>query len=106
MEQFIRAVERGEASSLSTEEPRLSARMRDSWDTGHFWFNYAAKRSMDIDVVYWGMLHKDHSDWGMLDEKTRGEMEAVVEMKMRQLQAYREEKQNDARFAQEPGLSR
>ncbi|UNI22779.1 hypothetical protein JDV02_008635 [Purpureocillium takamizusanense] len=98
MKQFIRAVERAEASSPSTEQPCLSARMRDSWDTGRFWFNYAARRSMDVDVVYWSVLHKEYGSCEMLDKKTRDEMDEVVQMKMKQLQAYQQEKHNDARF--------
>ncbi|OAQ93908.1 protein kinase-like domain [Purpureocillium lilacinum] len=91
MEQFIRAVERAEARSSSTEEPFLSTRMRNSWKTGQFWFDYAARRSMDVDVVYWHVLHRMHGNEGSLDKETRDEMEDVVQMKMKQFKAYEEE---------------
>lgn len=97
MEQFIRAVERAEEKSPSTEEPRLSTRMRDSWDSGRFWFNYASRKSLDIDLIYWKVLHKDGEV--ILDKRTLAEMEPFVQMKMGQLAAYEKEKENDARFA-------
>jgi hypothetical protein len=56
MEQFLRALERIEAKSASTrgqsKEPRLSAQMRDSWKTRRFWFNYAARKSLDVNAIY------------------------------------------------------
>ncbi|RDL30693.1 Uncharacterized protein BP5553_10038 [Venustampulla echinocandica] len=96
LEQFLRALERIEAKSAligQSEEPRLSSRMRDSWKTGRFWFNYAARKSLDIDVVYWNMLYKDEDGAGveLLDDETRAEMEPFTRMKMMQLKAYREE---------------
>jgi hypothetical protein len=97
MEQFLRALERVEAKSASAEGPaeqlRLSARMRDSWKTGRFWFNYAARTSLDIDDIYWHALH-DQADGDrvdLLDEVTRAEMELLVGMKMEQRKAYEEE---------------
>ncbi|KAB5542724.1 phosphotransferase [Coniochaeta sp. 2T2.1] len=34
----------------------LSAHMRESWETGRFWFNYAAKKSWAFDAVFWTFL--------------------------------------------------
>lgn len=52
-EQFIHAMERVEAkSALPAGEPRLSTRMRESWDSGRFWFNLASRSSFDIDQIY------------------------------------------------------
>ncbi|KAG9229911.1 hypothetical protein BJ875DRAFT_537459 [Amylocarpus encephaloides] len=39
-------------SSRPTGEPLLSARMRDSWDSGRFWFNLASRNSVDVDQIY------------------------------------------------------
>jgi hypothetical protein len=101
MEQFLRALERVETKLTSTkeqsEELRLSARMRDSWKTGRFWFNYAARKSLDVDAVYWNALHKDGAGIELLNEETRAEMEPFTQMKMKQLKAYRE--QYAARFS-------
>jgi Phosphotransferase enzyme family len=95
MEQFLRALERIEAKSASTrgqsEEPRLSAQMRDSWKTRRFWFNYAARKSLDVDAIYWNILHEDGAGVELLDEETRAEMEPFTQMKMKQLKAYKEQ---------------
>jgi hypothetical protein len=74
-----------------SEEPRLSAQMHDSWKTGCFWFNYAARKSLDVDAVYWDVLHEDCAGVELLDEETRAEMEPFAQMKMKQLKAHREQ---------------
>jgi hypothetical protein len=92
MEQFLRALERVEArmnSEGSEKNPLLSVRMRDSWATGRFWFDYGIRKSFDIDAVYWAALHKDGDD--VLDEKMREEMEKLVDLKMDQKKAYNAE---------------
>jgi len=95
MEQFLRALERMEAKSASTrgqsEELRLSAQMRDSWGTKRFWFNYAARKSLDVDAVYWNVLHEEGAGVELLNEETRAEMEPFTQMKMEQLKAYKEQ---------------
>ncbi|KAK7415186.1 hypothetical protein QQZ08_012414 [Neonectria magnoliae] len=98
MELFIHEMERAEAavSPLDEDEPpvRLSSRMRESWRTGRFWFNYAMRTSIDADVVYWKALD-DGKGREMLDVK---EMERFVETKMEQFDAYLKEKENDPRL--------
>jgi Phosphotransferase enzyme family len=95
MEQFLRALERVEAKTGSkgkqSKEPCLSAQMRDSWKTRRFWFNYAARKSLDVDAIYWNVLHKDGAGVELLNEETRAEMEPFTQMKMKQLKAYREQ---------------
>lgn len=99
MEQFLRALERVEEKSAAggderlEKEPRLSTRMRDSWKTGRFWFNYAARTCLDMDDIYWHTLHDqvDGDGFGLLDEVTRAELEPMVRMKMEQRKAYEEE---------------
>ncbi len=107
MEQFLRALERVEAKSALVRgggpaaKLRLSARMRDSWKTGRFWFNYAARRCLDVDVIYWEALH-DHEDGdglSLLGPAMRAESERLVRTKMEQLSAYRAE--YAARFPEE-----
>jgi hypothetical protein len=47
MEQFLQALELVEGTSVAggqqLTEPRLSTPMRDSWRSGRFWFDYAAR---------------------------------------------------------------
>ncbi|KAK7424733.1 hypothetical protein QQX98_000311 [Neonectria punicea] len=90
MELFIRAVERAEATTSPLDKyessVRLSSRMRESWRSGRFWFNYAMRTSIDADVVYWKALD---------DGK---EMEQFAEAKIEQFDAYLEEGENDPRL--------
>ncbi len=94
MEQFLGAVERVEADSPPTEGRRLSARMRESWDTGRFWFNSAARSSLDIDTIYWNIFLDSTVEVGngLLDGS-----DDFVDMKMKQLGAYLREKEKDSR---------
>jgi hypothetical protein len=64
--------------------------MRDSWRSGRFWFNYAARKSFDVDTVYWATLHDDSTSAELLDD-VRADMEPFIQMKMEQLKAYKEE---------------
>ena len=34
----------------------LSAYMRESWTTGRFWLNYAARKGCAFDTIYWKYL--------------------------------------------------
>jgi hypothetical protein len=89
MEQFLRALERVEAkqaSGASDIRLSLSARMRESWETGRFWFDYGIRKSFDIDAVYWAALEKDGEV--ELDAALKAEMERIVDLKMEQLKGY------------------
>jgi hypothetical protein len=56
IERFLRALERVEIETAlevkQPGEPSLSTRMRDSWRTGRFWFDYAARKSFEVDMIY------------------------------------------------------
>ncbi|KJZ77389.1 hypothetical protein HIM_03113 [Hirsutella minnesotensis 3608] len=97
MEQFLRALERVEETSAtaadgaSGKEPKLSARMRDSWESGRFWFNYAARTCLDMDDIYWHALHGEATGDGSLDEATQTELDSLTRMKMEQRKAYEEQ---------------
>jgi hypothetical protein len=95
LEQFLRALEQVEVESGSGEgrpgKPHLSTLMRESWETGRFWFNYAARKSFDVDQVYWAALHESGADAELLGGEARAEMEPFIKMKMEQLKAYKEE---------------
>ncbi|KAH6712996.1 hypothetical protein BKA61DRAFT_644090 [Leptodontidium sp. MPI-SDFR-AT-0119] len=87
-EQFIGAMERVEArSARPAGEPLLSARMRDSWDSGRFWFNLASRNSVDEGLGE-----------AMLDTATLAGKEEFLERKEIQFKAYLEMKQSDTRF--------
>lgn len=101
MEQFLKALEEVETTSPPNQQqldkPRLSARMRESWASGRFWFDYAARRSFDIDAIYWATLHIEGSDAKLFDRETM----SFVEDKMIKLKKYKEK--CNARFSQETG---
>ena len=105
MEQFLRALEQVEGISVPRDkqlaEPRLSTRMRDSWRSGRFWFDYAARKSFELDAIYWAALHDGGAGIELLDDEARAEMEPFIEKKMEQLRAYKEE--CTARFSQATG---
>lgn len=82
-----------EALSLEADEGmRLSERMRQSWDSGAFWANYAARRCYGFDPVFWEFLDErffgDNVQGGyegrihLLSEKARDRMEWLVERKV------------------------
>ncbi|KAF1962135.1 hypothetical protein CC80DRAFT_522070 [Byssothecium circinans] len=92
MEQFLHILEHVEAESSVCKQPSalpLSARMRDSWRTRRFWFNYAARKGFEVDSIYWAVLHNDSS--ALLDDQACEEMESFTHRKMEQLKAYNEE---------------
>lgn len=98
-EQFIHAMERVEAkSALPAMEPLLSARMRESWESGRFWFNLASRSSFDIDQIYWEVLHKDNLDEALLDSATFTEKGEFLKRKKDHFEAYFAEKLGDSRF--------
>ncbi|KAK9442317.1 phosphotransferase [Metarhizium brunneum] len=80
---------------------RLSEYMRESWRTGRFWLNYAARKSWAFDAVYWKYLderffgHRDKDIpaeqlWKtrvkLLNQEEQEGMEALVQMKMAEMQ--------------------
>jgi len=75
----------------------LSTHMRESWETGRFWLNYAAKNSWAFDTIFWKYL--DEKFFGtreedvtkddlwrtrvdLLSEKEKAAMQSFVEWKM------------------------
>ncbi|KAK6860538.1 hypothetical protein PG995_004174 [Apiospora arundinis] len=105
MEQYIRAMKRAEAKlspplpATGEQPPRLlSARLRDSWDSGRFWFNLASRSSFDVDEIYWNCLHQDGRGEAMLDETTLTVKDEFLRRKKEQFEAYFVEKKADKRF--------
>lgn len=64
--------------------------MIESWGTGSFWFNDAARRPFDIKPLLKRCLVKDSAGIKLLGEEARAGMVAFVHVKM-QLRAYDEE---------------
>ncbi|KAF1807822.1 hypothetical protein P152DRAFT_463162 [Eremomyces bilateralis CBS 781.70] len=50
--EVLERVEARTNSEGSQSNLLLSVRMRDSWGTGRFWFDYGIRKSFDIDTVY------------------------------------------------------
>ncbi|EXK77770.1 hypothetical protein FOQG_17539 [Fusarium oxysporum f. sp. raphani 54005] len=99
-EQFLRAMKRAEARSPPvTGEIALSDRMRDSWESGRFWFNMASRCSFDVDEIYWATLHKEGLSEMMSERTTPTKKVAFLKRKKDQFDAYRMEKESDERFA-------
>jgi len=92
LEQFLRAMARVEAKQIeghSREIVSLADRMRDSWTSKRFWFNFGIRKGWDVDLVYWSALHEPGDE--KLSENLEEEMSSIVEKKMEQLAAYEAE---------------
>lgn len=77
---------------------RLTQYMRESWETGRFWLNYAARKIWAFDTIYWKYLDKrffgrrakvENEAWWkcrihLLSEGERRNMETLVEIKMKE----------------------
>ncbi|KAG9244999.1 phosphotransferase [Calycina marina] len=98
LQTWLSAMEKAEKDTGSETLPFvLSTHMRESWETGRFWLNYAAKNSWAFDTVFWKYL--DEKFFGirevdvpkddlwrtrvnLLSEKERAAMEPFVQWKM------------------------
>lgn len=96
LQTWLSAMEEAE-KDLKVGALRLSGYMRESWATGRFWLNYAARKSWAFDAIYWKFL--DESFFGdregdgsveelwktrvqLLSDEERAMMETLVEEKM------------------------
>jgi len=102
LERFLQAMVKVEAKQVvghQRETVSLASRIRDSWESKRFWFNYGIRKGWSVDVVYWSALHEPG------DEKLSGdlekEMSLIAEKKMEQLAAY--EAECDARGIAQSG---
>ncbi|AEO66399.1 uncharacterized protein THITE_33846 [Thermothielavioides terrestris NRRL 8126] len=100
LETFLRAlrakerefVEQGLLKEGYLDKP-LSARMRQSWETGDFWLAYAARKTWAFDGIFWRSIDErffGKSEAGFMErlkllppEQAAG-VEALVERKMRE----------------------
>lgn len=97
---WLRAMENAEeCAGVDSEDLIMSKYMRESWETGRFWLNYAARKSWAFDTIFWKYLDerffgiRKGSDevlkqdlWRtrihLLSEEERRKMESFVEGKM------------------------
>ncbi|KAG7285886.1 hypothetical protein NEMBOFW57_008180 [Staphylotrichum longicolle] len=98
LETWLSAMEEAEQDpALGPDFLLLSAYMRESWSTGRFWLNYAARKSWAFDTIYWKYL--DERFFGkreegvpadelwktrveLLREDERAAMESMMQIKM------------------------
>ena len=96
LQTWLSAIEEAE-QDMAPGSLLLSGYMRESWETGRFWLNYAARKSWAFDSIYWKYL--DEKFFGerdkdiptqelwktrvhLLTEAERAAMEPLVEIKM------------------------
>ncbi|KAL2754155.1 hypothetical protein ACRALDRAFT_1056424 [Sodiomyces alcalophilus JCM 7366] len=59
LETWLSAMKKAEESMGPASMPFvLSTYMRESWETGRFWLNYAARKSWAFDTIFWKYLDK------------------------------------------------
>ncbi|RBA14944.1 phosphotransferase [Fusarium proliferatum] len=66
LETWLSAME--EVEKENSSDLPLSAYMRESWATGRFWLNYAARKSWSFDAIYWKYL--DERFFGKREQDT------------------------------------
>lgn len=96
LETWVSAMEEVE-KDIDPSSLRLSAYMRESWETGRFWLDYAARKSWAFDTIYWKYLDErffgerernipKQDLWrtrvNLLSEEERAAMEPLVQTKM------------------------
>jgi hypothetical protein len=97
LETWLQVMEEQENDAAFLDGVPLSAHMRESWKSGRFWLNYAARKSWAFDAVFWNFLDErffgkrdpgvpDEELWRarleLLDEETREALELFVTRKM------------------------
>jgi hypothetical protein len=107
MRRFIKAMERAEGRSIKAGTPYaqrpLSRLMVESWDTKRFWFDYAIRKPLDVDGIFYRHLN-DGTGPESMDEVDFAEMEPFVEMKMRQLEEYKKDRADHFRSKEQGGF--
>ncbi|EEP81055.1 predicted protein [Uncinocarpus reesii 1704] len=72
---FLEALQEKEEHAIRrgiiTENDRLSRYMKESWETGDFWVNYAARRSWAFDMIYWAKIDRRFFGAGDLEDRFR-----------------------------------
>ena len=94
---WLEAMEEKEGGAGFLDGLPLSVHMQESWKTGRFWLNYAARKSWAFDAVFWAFLDErffgerdrevlDEDLWKtrlhLLSEEEQEAMEPFVQRKM------------------------
>jgi hypothetical protein len=93
---FLQMLERREQNGIQQgaikSDQVLSTRMRESWESGAFWVNYAARKSWAFDGVFWNWLEKKffgdscgrslESRIKLLSREEKNALESFVERKL------------------------
>lgn len=90
---FLKALKDREQAAIDRgilkETGWLSGHMLESWQSGDFWINYAARKSWAFDMVYWAKIDRRlfgdgslEDRMGLLTPEEREQMEEFVRMKL------------------------
>ena len=73
LETFLRVLQQREQDAVSQgilkENQTLSDHMKQSWETGDFWVNYAARKSWAFDMIYWAKIDRRFFGEGSLEDR-------------------------------------
>lgn len=94
---FLEALQSKEREALDSgllgKEQLLSESMKESWESGDFWVNYAARNSWAFDMIYWSKIDRRfYGDGGfddrlqLLSHEEKEEMENLVLRKISSLE--------------------
>ncbi|RAL16949.1 uncharacterized protein BO97DRAFT_335747, partial [Aspergillus homomorphus CBS 101889] len=92
---FIQVLQEREQAAIDrgtlTEADRLSGHMLDSWHSGDFWLNYAARKSWAFDMIYWVKIDRRFFGDGDLDSR----LQLLTPEDREQMEVLSPEKQGD-----------
>ena len=79
LKQFLQAMQRAErARGMLYGGKPLSCLMRESWLTKRFWFNYAARKPFDVEVLFDNCLNEAGAGVESLDEEAPAGLEPMI----------------------------
>ncbi|KAJ5556361.1 hypothetical protein N7494_000276 [Penicillium frequentans] len=93
---FLEELIKQETSAINhgslSENDRIAERMKESWESGDFWVNYAARRSWAFDMVFWAKVDQRFFGQGSLEDRfdlltseERNQMGEFVQRKLAQM---------------------
>ena len=97
LETWLSSMATVEVTTSNSTPFKLSEYMRESWEMGCFWLNYAARKSCAFDGIFWKYLYErffgprrtDTPLWqcreNLLSFEEKAGMEALVEKKMNEI---------------------
>jgi len=79
LEQFLKAMQQAEQArgTLHNKKPLFSL-IHELWLTKRFWFNYAAQKLFDVNVLFDNCLNKGSASVKLLDDKVHAGLEPFV----------------------------